>query len=155
MYGKFFASTFTGSMYGAGATVFAVWGYVIANAVDGHVELNPRSLAHTLGADVADVVSAVAYLCAPDPGSRSAEHEGRRLVQVGAYAYEVVNHAHYRAIRDEPARRAYNAEAQRRHRATKAQSGGTVTSDDVKRSVNPSTSLSAQAEAEADAEAEN
>ena len=49
MYGKIFASTFTGSMFGAGSDVFAVWGYVIANAQDSRIELNPRMLASTLG----------------------------------------------------------------------------------------------------------
>ena len=30
MYGKHFASMYEGSLYGSGAVVFAVWGYVIA-----------------------------------------------------------------------------------------------------------------------------
>ena len=47
MYGKFFSCTFTGSMYGAGSDVFAVWGHMIANTVESVVEL--KMLAPMLG----------------------------------------------------------------------------------------------------------
>lgn len=146
MYGKFFASTFTGSMFGAGAHVFSVWGYVIANAVDGTVEVNPNLLASVIGTDAAHIQSALDYLCAPDPKSRTDTDEGRRLVYESGYQYRVVNHAAYRAIRNEEDRRAYNREAQRKHRASKA----------VKPSVNDINELSnmsAHTEAEADTEA--
>src|SRR3989338_2531118 len=51
MYGKHFAQTYTGSMFGAGPVVFAVWGYVIANARrDGTVEVNAQLVAAAPGA---------------------------------------------------------------------------------------------------------
>ena len=139
MYGKFFASTFTGSMYGAGPEVFAVWGYVIANAVDSQVELNPLMLAATIGTTPERIAEAIEVLCAPDPRSRSKGNEGRRLIREGEYAYHVPNFLAYRSIRNEEDRRAYNREKQREHR------------ERVKHSVNDSQSLStlsAQAEAE-------
>ena len=54
MYGKHFASMYEGSLYGSGAVVFAVWGYVIACQVPDRehgavVTLNARKLADTLG----------------------------------------------------------------------------------------------------------
>jgi len=101
MYGKFFSSTFTGSMYGAGPVVFAVWGFVIANCVDSTVELNPKMLAPMLGATENEVVSAVQYLCDPDPQSRNPSEEGRRLLKTGQFSYQVVTHSHYRAMRNE------------------------------------------------------
>ena len=60
MYGKHFASMYEGSLYGSGAVVFAVWGYVIACQVPDRehgsvVTLNARKLADTLGEEVADV----------------------------------------------------------------------------------------------------
>jgi len=108
MYGKFFSSTFTGSMYGAGPVVFAVWGFVIANCVDSTVELNPKMLAPMLGATENEVVSAVQYLCDPDPQSRNPSEEGRRLLKTGQFSYQVVTHSHYRAMRNEDDRREYN-----------------------------------------------
>lgn len=130
MYGKFFASAFTGSMYGAGPDVFAVWAYVIANAVDSQVELNPKLLAGVIGMTTERATAAIAFLCAPDAKSRSKVAEGRRLIQEGEIAYRVVNHETYRAIRSEEDRRAYNREKQREHRAR------------VKARVNDSQSLS-------------
>ena len=119
MYGKIFASTFTGSMFGAGSDVFAVWGYVIANAQDSRIELNPRMLAATLGSTPEKVENAIEYLCRPDPESRNPEQEGRRLVREGQYQYLVVSHGIYRGLQDNDELRAYNRERQRAYRANK------------------------------------
>lgn len=116
MFGKFFASAFTGSLFGAGPTVFAVWGYVIANARDSQVELNPQLLASILGTTQDDVATAIGKLCAPDPNSRSKEEDGRRLIKEGQFAYRVVNHAAYRDIRNDEERRAYFRDKKREQR---------------------------------------
>jgi hypothetical protein len=121
MYGKFFASTFTGSMYGSGPYCFALWGYVIATASPaGTVELNPAFVAPIIGTSVEKLNAALALLISPDPHSRSQAEDGRRLVHEGAFQYRVVNHAHYRAMRNEEERRAYNREAKRRERERKS-----------------------------------
>ena len=122
MYGKHFASMYEGSLYGSGAVVFAVWGYVIACQVPDRehgsvVTLNARKLADTLGEEVGDVESAIEFLCRPDERSTTKEDEGRRLVKLGEFEYRVVNGAKYRAIRDEEERRRQSREAQRRLRA--------------------------------------
>jgi hypothetical protein len=124
MYGKHFASMYTGSMVGMGAIAFAVMGYVIANAkpdkaVGMQVELNPILLAAMLGEDVDDVTKAIELLCSPDPRSRSKAEEGRRLVKIGEYDYRLVNGPKYQAIRDEEARREQNRTAQERFRRKK------------------------------------
>ena len=128
MYGKHFASMYEGSLYGSGAVVFAVWGYVIACQVPDRehgsvVTLNARKLADTLGEEVADVESAIEFLCRPDERSTTKEDEGRRLVKLGEFEYRVVNGAKYRAIRDEEERRRQSREAQRRLREKKSVRG--------------------------------
>jgi len=148
MYGKFFASTFTGSMFGAGANVFAVWGYTIANTVEGAVELNPSLLAAVLGMTPAEVDVAIEHLCRADIKSRSKDENGSRLVHEGGFQYHVVNHAHYRALRNEEDRRAYNREAKRKERAVKRDV------IDKHRMSNMSAHTEAEAEAEADTETE-
>jgi len=107
MYGKAFASMYTGSMVGAGPTVFAVWGYVIANTVKSRIEINPTLLAAILGTTPADVQAALDKLQAPDPDSRSGAHDGRRLLKEGAFLYFVPTHEHYRKIATEDDRREY------------------------------------------------
>ena len=146
MYGKYFASCFTGSMSGAGVSVFAVWGYVIAHCVDGQVELNPRVVAAMIGTTEEEVVKAIAYLEAPDPNSRSKSEDGRRLVREGMFAYRVVNHAAYRRVRDENDRREYNRNKQAESRARRVNTS-------VKESTDEST-MSAKAEADTEAEAD-
>lgn len=120
MYGKHFASTYTGSMVGAGLNVFAVWGYVIANTVKGRVELNPKMLAMLLGGPQPEIEKAIEYLQRPDPDSRSKDHEGRRLIREGQYQYFVPTFDTYRKILNEDERRDYNRLKQQEHRARKA-----------------------------------
>lgn len=159
MFGKHFASTYTGSMYGAGPVVFAVWGYVIANAVKGRVELNPTALAHIIGTTSDEIERAIAYLEAPDARSRSVEHEGRRLIREGAFQFQVPTHDKYRAIRNEDDRREQNRQAKQRQRLRESPQD---TADDrtspqmtALHRVSPQmSSLSAQAEAEAETETE-
>ena len=122
MYGKHFASMYTGSMVGKGALFFAVWGYVISHFVPDRthgawVELNPTILATILGESEEAIRQTVHEMCEPDEQSRSQSEEGRKLVQLGPFAYRVVNGAKYREIRDEESRRDQNREAQKRHRS--------------------------------------
>jgi hypothetical protein len=120
MYGKYFASTFSGSMYGAGTDVFAVWGYVIAHVSNASVELNPRALADLLGATEAEILAAIEWLENPDPRSRNPAEEGRRLIYEGGFQYRVVSHEIYRSIKHEDDRREYNRLAKQKSRANGA-----------------------------------
>jgi hypothetical protein len=119
MFGKHFASMYEGSMYGAGLNVFAVWGYVIANARHSRIELNAKRLADTLGGTEEAVQGAIDALASPDPQSRHKEHEGRRLVKEGEFQYYVPSWEEYRRIKSEDDRRAYNAAKQREYRLRK------------------------------------
>lgn len=108
MYGKHFESTYTGSLFGSGALVFAVWGYVIANTRNSLVELNPVQLAAVIGGVTADQVQqTIDFFCAPDPNSRSKKEDGRRLLRKGQFLYFVTTFADYAGMRDEGARRDY------------------------------------------------
>ena len=135
MYGKLFEQTFTGSMYGAGTTIFAVWCYVIAHTkADSHVELNPRDVAAKLGASSEDIESAIRYLSSPDPSSRSKTEDGRRMIATGPFTYFIPNHEHYRGIRTGEDRRAYfrakKAESRQRQKARqKSNHESTVSTD--------------------------
>ncbi len=152
MFGKFFASAFTGSMMASGADVFALWGYVIANAAGSRVELNPKLISVLIGTTPEKIEESIKFLCAPDPNSRSKNDDGCRLIREGEYQYFVPNHEKYRSIRDEEGRREYNRLKQQEHRSK--------LKGDVKRPVNdsqsllPKSTMSAHTEAEADTETE-
>ena len=134
MFGKFFAQTFTGSMYGAGAVVFAVWSYAIANKDEsGELELNPRLLAGMIGCDHKEVETAIEYLASPDPGSRSEKEEGRRIVGIGhRFMWRVVNHEEFLAIARREHLRLYNREKKRAERQRNRGKDVKVQSTDVK-----------------------
>lgn len=109
-------------MVGAGAIVFAVMGYVIANfeldrAVGAQVRLNPVILGAILGENPKDIQKAINYLCSPDPLSTSAEQSGKRLIKLGQFDYRVVNGAKYHAIRNAEERREQNRTNQAAKRA--------------------------------------
>lgn len=126
MYGKLYRSLYTGSMIGAGAVVFALMPYVIANAVPdkavgGYVELNPILLATIFGVSAKEVEDGIEFLCSPDPKTSTPGEDGRRLIRLGPFAYRVVNYAKYKALRDEEDRREQNRLAQERWRAKHAE----------------------------------
>lgn len=104
-------------MFGAGTDVFAVWGYIIANTTNSTVEINPTLLASILGSTTERVEAALDFLCSPDTRSRNPDEDGRRLIKQGPFQYHVVSHQHYRDIRNEDDRRAYNRTKQAESRA--------------------------------------
>ncbi len=125
MYGKHHESMYEGSMIGAGAIKFAVWGYVIAKQKPSTkygsvVILNPVLVGMLIGEEPKEIEKAIKFFCMPDPNSRTKDEEGRKLVRLGQYDYRVVNGAKYRKMRGDEDRRAYNRQAQRDYRARKA-----------------------------------
>jgi len=104
-------------MFGAGPEVFAVWGYVVANAYDSAIELNPNMLAAMIGMTPDAVNRAIDYLCQPDNRSRSKDDEGRRIVHEQGFFYRVVNHDFYRNIKNAEDKRLYDRNRKRKSRA--------------------------------------
>jgi hypothetical protein len=107
---------YNGSMVGAGLDVFAVWGYILANARRGMIELNPKLLAFILGGTEQEVAHAIRFLCQPDDKSRSKAEGGRRLIKESEYQYRVVNWNEYQQIKNEGERREYNRRKQLEYR---------------------------------------
>jgi hypothetical protein len=118
MYGKAFATMYEGSMVGAGAHVFAVWGYCIAKAdPDSHtVNLNPALLSPIIGETVERINAAIEYLCSPDEHSHNDDQGGRRITKASGYEYFLVSHEHYRNIRSNMELRQYFREEKRKQR---------------------------------------
>lgn len=117
MFGKWFAQAYTGSMMGSGSHVFAVWGWVVANAgKDGVLEINPKLLAAVIGDDESRIRDALDYLQSPDSSSRTRAEDGRRIVHVDAFTYRIVNHEKYRAKLSADERREYQRRKQAEYR---------------------------------------
>lgn len=106
-------------MVGAGSCVFAVWGYCISKAdPDNHtVRLHPAVLATAIGDPREQIDNAIGYLCDPDKKSTNTDHDGRRLIHMTGYTYEVVSHGHYRNIKTAADKKAYERDRKRNYRA--------------------------------------
>jgi len=137
MYGKIYEQTFTGSMYGSGSHIFAVWSYVIAHTKpDAMVELNPALLASALGEDVERIEAAIEHFKSPDPRSRSKEFDGCRLIQKGEFIYFVPQYHKYHGFANNKERREYFAlkKREQRQRDKERQTAKSKESKNVKQS---------------------
>ena len=116
---------YTGSMRGAGAMMFAVWGYVLTHQQPNRerthftVELNAAIVAFLIGEKEEEVEETIKQCCEPDPHSRSQIEGGRKLLKLGAYLYEVVNGAYYDKLKREVDKRESDRVRQERHRSRK------------------------------------
>jgi hypothetical protein len=123
MYGKIFAHTFDGSLYGKPLALQAVWAYVLSKTdYNGYVELNPRQLASTIGEGELtpdSVVGVIKTLCSEDKESRSQEAKGARLRHEGGFTYYVINSQKYRSMVNEDERREYMRVSKKNSRAAK------------------------------------
>jgi hypothetical protein len=82
----------------------------------GAIQASVPGFARLANVTLAECEAAIATLLAPDAYSRTPDNEGRRI-EVIEGGWRLLNHAKYRDMRDEEARRQQNREAQRRHRA--------------------------------------
>lgn len=92
----------------------------LADYKNGVVDMTLAAISRRTGVPLDVITRAVEALSQPDPGSRSAEEEGRRIVLLDehrAWGWRIVNYEHYRNIRDEEDRRAYFRERKRSQRA--------------------------------------
>lgn len=113
---KHWKSMYTGSMVGAGGTVFALWGYIISNADRGRLDLNPVILHAIIGDPVKAIEEAIAYLERPDPKSRHKTRDGRRIVREGEFSFFVPCWEEYQRVLSKEERRESNRVAQAKFR---------------------------------------
>jgi len=87
---------------------------------DGVVDKTSKAISRITNVPLEVVEMAIAKLCAPDPQSRTPDHDGRRLVLIDEnrdWGWKIVNYLKYRQIRDEEARRISNRSYKRDQRA--------------------------------------
>lgn len=107
---------------------------------DGVVDMTHEAIARRTNVPVAEVREAIGILCSPDKSSRPQSDEGRRLLPIDEgreWGWQIINYSHYRAVRDEEARREYYRDYRRTEReakrAKKKANGGTIRPEHVKK----------------------
>jgi len=86
----------------------------------GVVDMTPESIARITTVPLEIILKGIGVLETPDPRSRNPNEDGRRLKRLAEHrdwGWQIVNHAHYRAIRSAEERRDYMREKMREQRA--------------------------------------
>jgi hypothetical protein len=111
MFAKVFASIFDSTINEQPPHVFKVWIALLTFAQDGDgiVDMTAKAIANRTELPVESVEDALRILSEPDPQSRCAEHEGRRILRIPgrAYGWQIVTFAHYRNMKRTEDRREY------------------------------------------------
>lgn len=95
-YAKLSSSITTSSIWCEDDRTFKLWIGMLANAdARGHVDGSVPGLARMLGCSIQETETSLEKLLAPDPYSRTSDHEGRRLI-VEPGGWFVVNYGLYR-----------------------------------------------------------
>lgn len=122
MYGKIFQSMYDGSLASTGpweALVTFQQMLVLCDS-EGVVDMTREVIARRTTIPLEIISKGIAVLEQPDPDSRGEAEEGRRIVRLADnrdWGWQIVNHAHYRAIRSNDERREYMRNYQRRRRS--------------------------------------
>jgi|ERR1035437_929689 hypothetical protein len=113
---KLFSSITASTVWCRPSDTRVVWITMLAMADKrGRVWASIPGLAKEALVSVEACRTAISEFLAPDPDSRTKVAEGRRIEPIDG-GWRLINHAKYRAIRDEEERRAYKAEKQREYR---------------------------------------
>lgn len=87
--------------------------------MEGVVDMTMEAIARRTNVPFEKVRRGIEKLMESDPGSRSKEAEGRRLVPLDSnrgWGWIIVNYTHYRSLLDEESRRKYFRDAKRKQR---------------------------------------
>ncbi len=160
-YTKLFNSILASTIWRSSDTTRIVWITLLAMSdKDGVCEGSIPGLADFARVSIEDCEAALAELIAPDPYSRTSEHEGRRVEVIDGVGWQLLNHAKYRMKMSEDERREYNRQKQAEWRARQKE---LEASKDVNECQEPSitvndgqsqSAVSAHTDTEADTEAE-
>jgi hypothetical protein len=122
VYGKIFQQMYEGSMCTTGPwqAVVTFQQFIVLAQSDGVLDWTAEAIARKTTIPLEIILAGIEALERPDPDSRSPDEDGRRIVRLSdhrPWGWRVVNYAKYAAIRDEEARREYQREWDRTHRA--------------------------------------
>ncbi len=142
---KLFGSIVTSSVWCEDDKTLRVWVAMLATAdADGVVEGSIPGFANLARVEPPDLRTAIARLSAPDPDSRTTDHEGRRIESIPG-GWRVLNYSSYRSRGQ--AKEGSRAPYYRAYRAGKRESVAQHCAQ--QRSVARNTEAEAEAEAEA------
>jgi hypothetical protein len=149
LYAKVFRSLWDGSLRGQ-SDAQLVFVYMLAHSdSDGVVDIIAHKIADDTGLPIERVLEAVAFLEATDPSSRHPDEDGRRIAQLDAHrawGWRIVNHAHFRELRNQFERQRQNRENQAAQRVRNASANVSTSQHQSALSANTDTEASTDTE---------
>jgi hypothetical protein len=154
-YAKLDSSIVTSTIWAEPPATCKVWITMLAMAdSSGYVGTSVPGLAHVSRVSITEAEEAIRVLSSPDPHSRTADNEGRRIAPVDR-GFQILNYQKFREGRDEENRREQNRLAQKRYRERHKESSRQPESTKVSQRnglLDDGKPQSAHAEAEAEAD---
>lgn len=119
MYGKIFESMYDGTLSADWKALVTFQQLIVLADPDGQVDFTPPALSRRTGIPLEIIEHGLKKLAEPDPYSRSADEEGRRIVLLDSHrpwGWQIVNHAQYRDIASARDRRVKARQRKRQQR---------------------------------------
>lgn len=123
MYGKIFDSMYDGTISANWQGLVTFQQMIVLCDADGVIDMTPPALSRRTGIPLEIIEKGIKYLEAPDPYSRTPDHDGARIVRLDEHrpwGWFIVNHGKYRSMVDADTKRQQTRERVRKHRAKKA-----------------------------------
>jgi hypothetical protein len=113
MYGKLFSQMYDGTLATKGPwqALVTFQQLVILADQDGIVDMTPEAIVRRTTVPLKIIQEGLRHLQEPDPESRTPDEEGRRITLLSesrAWGWRIVNHGHYRKLRNGEERREYH-----------------------------------------------
>ena len=122
MYGKIFASMYTGTLYGQWQALVTMQQLIVLADADGIVDMTPPAIAAVTSIPLEIIKQGLDVLAAPDEYTRTPGSDGKRIELIDAHrpwGWHIVNHAKYRDITKMEEVREQTRQRVARHRASK------------------------------------
>lgn len=122
MFAKIFSQIFNSSIADNHKHRHVFMDLLVLADSDGVIDMTQEAIARRTNVPLAEIQDAITALTSPDARSNSPQEEGKRLLPIDerkSWGWQIVNYHHYRAIRDEEARRTYMRDYRRAEREKK------------------------------------
>lgn len=119
MYGKIFDSIYDGTLVEDWRALITFQQLIILCDSDGIVDMTHHALARRTGIPIEHIESGIKILESKDPYSRSNNEDGRRITRLDDHrdwGWQIVNHKHYRNMKNHEDRREYKRKKQQEYR---------------------------------------
>ena len=142
MYGKIFDSIYDGTLAEDWRALITFQQFIVLCDADGIVDMTHAAISRRTGIPIEHIKAGIIILEAPDQYSRKRNQQGKRIELIDSHrpwGWHVINHEHYKVLKDADTVRAQTKERVRKHRASKACNADVTLGNAPKRHIDTDT----------------